>query len=360
MNKRRITRKIKVKDVYIGGNAPVLVQSMTNTYTGDVDSTIDQINRLVEAGCELVRCGVPDMDSARALKQIVRSCPIPVCADIHFDPGLAMEAVKQGVHKLRINPGNIGDPQAVARIAEVCRKKHVPIRIGVNAGSLEEKLVQKYGGVCAEAMVESAINHVRLLEKCNFEDIIISLKSSSAPMSIEAYQLISRRCDYPLHLGITEAGTRHFGTVKSSVGIGILLWEGIGDTIRVSLTADPVYEVKVAWDILRSLQMRQRGPELISCPVCARCQVDLESLAREVEERLQRIKYPIKVAVMGCVVNGPGEAKEADVGIAGGKGRGVVFREGEKIEVVDESRLVESLFEQIDVLIKERKSKKIW
>ncbi len=345
---RRVTKKVRVGDKFIGGDAPILVQSMTNTPTKDVLSTLSQIKRLEDAGCELVRCGVPDMESAIALGEIVRGTSLPVCADIHFDANLAREAIRQGVSKLRINPGNLRDQDEVKDLAYMCKKAGIPIRIGVNAGSLDPDLLKKYGKVCADALVESALKEVKLLEKCGFTDIVISLKASSVPLCVESYRKIADVVEYPLHIGITEAGTKMQGTVKSSVGLGILLYEGIGDTLRVSLTEDPVVEVQVGWEILKALGIRKRGVELISCPTCARANIDVIKLAKEVEKSLSHILVPIKVAVMGCIVNGPGEAKEADIGIAGGKGKGILFKKGKKVKVVDEKEMVSVLVEEVE------------
>ncbi|MCD4782937.1 MAG: flavodoxin-dependent (E)-4-hydroxy-3-methylbut-2-enyl-diphosphate synthase [Candidatus Eremiobacteraeota bacterium] len=356
MIKRRKTHKIKIRNIYIGGDAPVAVQSMTNTATKDVEATLKQIKRLEEAGCELVRVGVPDMESAKALGKIISGTDLPVAADIHFDAKLAHEAISQGVHKLRINPGNLRNRDEVKSLAKQANSAGIPIRIGVNAGSLDPMLYKKYEGICAEAMVESADREIVLLNKVGFDNIIISLKASSVPICVEAYRLMSQLCDYPMHIGITEAGTRNFGTIKSSVGLGILLYEGIGDTLRVSLTDDPVQEIRVAWDILKSLEIRQRGPELISCPTCARTQIDVVRIACEVEERVRNIPYPLKLAVMGCVVNGPGEAKEADLGIAGGKGKGVIFKEGKKLRVVDEENLLDSFMDEVGKLVEEMRN----
>ncbi|MFP4498086.1 MAG: flavodoxin-dependent (E)-4-hydroxy-3-methylbut-2-enyl-diphosphate synthase [Vulcanimicrobiota bacterium] len=354
MIQRKTTRKIKVREAYIGGDAPVLVQSMTNTLTSDIQATMSQVFELEAAGCELVRCGVPDIESARALKEIVRSTALPVCADIHFDADLAREAISQGVHKLRINPGNLKNKEEVRDIALRCKEAGIPIRIGVNAGSLDTKILEKYGGITPAAMVESAQREIELLESVGFADIIISLKASRVPLCVESYRMMSDLYDYPLHIGITEAGTLGYGSVKSAVGLGILLYQGIGDTLRVSLTDNPVKEMEVAWDILKALEIRKRGPELVSCPTCARSQIDVISMAREVEARLRKITAPITVAVMGCVVNGPGEAREADVGLAGGKGRGVIFRQGRKIKTVDEQNLVDELFNEIDSFLKQK------
>jgi len=352
--KRRKTRKIRVGNKFIGGDAPILVQSMTNTRTSDVEATVLQIKLLREAGCELVRVGVPNMESAKALGQIIASTNLPVAADIHFDARLAKAAIEQGIHKLRINPGNLRNKDEVRELAKLAKDADIPIRIGVNAGSLDPEIRGKYGVLCPEALVESGMREIALLEDAGFEDIIISLKASSVPLCVEANRQIAGRCNYPLHVGITEAGTKNYGTIKSSVGLGILLYEGIGDTLRVSLTDDPVVEVYAAWDILKALEIRKRGPELISCPTCARTQIDVIKLARQVEGLTRNIEYPIKLAVMGCVVNGPGEAKEADVGIAGGKGKAVIFREGTKIRAVDENDILTAFMAEVERFIEER------
>jgi (E)-4-hydroxy-3-methylbut-2-enyl-diphosphate synthase len=351
---RKKTKKIRVKDKYIGGDSPILVQSMTNTDTKDVASTLQQIKQLEDAGCELVRVGVPDMDSASALGEIVRETRLPVAADIHFDVELAKEAVRQGVHKLRINPGNLRNEDEVRELAYLCKDADIPIRIGVNAGSLDPEIHEKYGKITPEALFESAEKEIKLLEECDFNDMVISLKASSVPLCVEAYRLISAKYDYPLHIGITEAGPAGSGTIKSAAGLGILLYDGIGDTLRVSLTSHPVEEVYAAWNILKALEIRKRGAEIISCPTCARSQIDVISLAGRIEERLRSVHYPVKVAVMGCVVNGPGEAREADVGIAGGKGKGVIFREGIKVSVVSEEEMVEALMDEVEKFIKNR------
>jgi (E)-4-hydroxy-3-methylbut-2-enyl-diphosphate synthase len=324
--KRRITRPVFLGKVQVGGGAPVSVQSMTNTDTRDVRATLKQIEELVAEGCEIIRVAVPDQQAAAALPQIIKALEIPVIADIHFDHRLALESIKAGVSGLRINPGNIGGRNRVAEVVAAAKERNVPIRIGVNAGSLEKRLLEKYNGVTPEAMVESALDQIKLFEELSFRDIKISLKASSVPLMLAAYRLLAEKVNYPFHVGVTEAGTLSSGTVKSALGIGILLNEGIGDTIRVSLTGHPVYEVRVAYEILKSLALRQRGVELISCPTCGRTQIDLIKLAEEVEERLKNLKKNIRVAVMGCVVNGPGEAREADVGIAGGSGEGLIFR----------------------------------
>ena len=313
-----MTRQIHVGSVAVGGGAPVTIQSMTNTPTQDVAATVEQIRRLTAAGCEIVRVAVPDMASAQAIGAIRARIAIPLVVDIHFDYKLALECIAQGCDAVRINPGNIGSPDRVAAVAEACKAKHLPIRIGVNGGSLEKPLLAKYGGATPEALVESAWGHIRLLEDCDFHDICISLKSSSVPVTMRAYELIHRESDYPLHIGVTETGTPKMGLLKSAIGIGGLLALGIGDTLRVSLSADPVEEIYAARDILKAAGIRREGPELISCPTCGRTRIDLIGLATQVEERLKEVDKPITVAVMGCVVNGPGEASAADVGIAGG------------------------------------------
>ena len=346
---RKKTRKVMVSDVQIGGDAPVVIQSMTNSDTRNVEETLNQIKMLYNAGCQIIRCAVPDMEAAGAIKEITKQSPIPVVADIHFDYRLALKAIENGVSALRINPGNIGSIERVKLVAEKAKEKNIPIRIGVNSGSLEKEILAKYKSPTPEALVESALNHVKILEKLNFYDIVISIKSSNVKMMIDAYRLMSTKCDYPLHLGVTESGTPFKGTIKSSIGIGTLLAEGIGDTIRVSLTSDPVEEIKVAKEILKALDLRKGGLEFVSCPTCGRTSIDLIGIATEVEKRLEGIKKDIKVAVMGCIVNGPGEAKEADIGIAGGKGEGIIFRKGEIIKKVKEEELVEELMKEIEL-----------
>jgi (E)-4-hydroxy-3-methylbut-2-enyl-diphosphate synthase len=346
---RKSTRKIKIGNVFIGGDAPISVQSMTNTKTHDICATTQQIQELAAAGCDIVRLAIPDEQAAQAIEQIKDLTDIPLIADIHFDYRLALMVIERGIDALRINPGNIGGKENVQAVVKAAKKQQIPIRIGVNAGSLDKKFLAKYGGhPTAEALVASALEHVRLLEQEDFFDIKISLKAHDVPLTIAAYRLMSQTVDYPLHLGITEAGTYHSGVVKSAVGIGTLLAEGIGDTLRVSLTGNPVHEVKVGNEILKSLGLKEYGPTLISCPTCGRCNIDLASIASKVEVRLAEIKVPLTVAVMGCVVNGPGEAKEADVGIAGGKGEGLVFRKGEIVRKVAEDQLVAALFEEIN------------
>ncbi|MCD8212387.1 MAG: flavodoxin-dependent (E)-4-hydroxy-3-methylbut-2-enyl-diphosphate synthase [Oscillospiraceae bacterium] len=345
-----MTRQIVAGGVPIGGGAPVTIQSMCNTPTADVESTVAQILRLENAGCDIVRVAVPDMEAARAIGSIRPRIHIPLVADIHFDYRLALEAVSAGADKIRINPGNIGGPDRVRAVADACRSAGIPIRIGVNGGSLEKTLLEKYGGVTPEAMVDSALNQIELLHQWDFQDICVSLKSSSVPVTMAAYRLMAERSDCPLHLGVTEAGTVEMGTIKSAVGIGGLLAQGIGDTIRVSLTADPVEEVLAAKKIMAAAGLRQEGPELICCPTCGRTSIDLIPLARQVEERLKNVKKPITVAVMGCVVNGPGEAAAADVGLAGGRGEGVLFCRGSIVRKVPEDRLVDELFALIETL----------
>lgn len=339
-----MTKQINVGGVLIGGGAPVTIQSMTNTPTQDAAATLRQIRELAAAGCEIVRVAVPDMEAARAVGKIKESSPIPVVVDIHFDYKLALEAIAAGADKVRINPGNIGGEDKVKAVADACRQRGIPIRIGVNGGSLEKPILARYGKICPEAMVDSAFGHIRLLEKFDFRDICVSLKSSSVPAAMRAYQLMSQQSDYPLHIGVTEAGTVRMGTLKSAVGIGGLLALGIGDTMRVSLSADPVEEVYAAREILKAAGVRREGPELVSCPTCGRTKIDLIALANQVEERLKTVDKPITVAVMGCAVNGPGEAAAADCGIAGGVGEGLLFQKGEIVKKVPQDRLVDELF----------------
>ena len=340
---RKLTRKVKVGKVYVGGDAPVTIQSMTNTDTRDVEATLKQIRELYNAGCEIIRCTVPDLEAAEAIKEIVKQSPIPVVADIHFDYRLALKVVENGISAVRINPGNIGSIERVRMVAEACKAKNIPIRIGVNSGSLEKEILERDGKPTAKGLVESALAHVKILEAVDFHDIVISIKSSDVKMMIDAYRLMSEKVDYPLHLGVTESGTPFRGTIKSSIGIGTLLAEGIGDTIRVSLTSDPIEEIKVAKEMLKALGLREGGLEFVSCPTCGRTQIKLIEIANEVERRLEGINKDIKVAVMGCIVNGPGEAKEADIGIAGGKGEGIIFKKGEVIKKCKEEDLIEEL-----------------
>lgn len=345
-----MTRQILVGGVPVGGGAPVTIQSMTNTRTDDVGATVDQILRLEEAGCQIIRVAVPDMAAAKAVGAIKARIHIPLVVDIHFDYRLALACVEEGCDAVRINPGNIGGEDRVKAVAEACKAKNLPIRIGVNGGSLEKPLLAKYGGVTPEALVESAFGHIALLEQYDFHDICVSLKSSSVVTTMAAYRLISEKSNYPLHLGVTETGTTRMGTIKSAIGIGGLLALGIGDTLRVSLSADPVEEVYAAKDILKALGMAANEPNLVSCPTCGRTRIDLIGLAHQVEERLKSVHKPITVAVMGCVVNGPGEASAADVGIAGGQGEGLLFRKGEIVKKVPQDQLVDELFALIEQL----------
>lgn len=348
---RRPTRAVWVGNVQVGDNAPVRVQSMTNTDTRDVTATVSQIHQLEEVGCELVRVAVPDREAALALGAIRQQIGIPLIADIHFDYRLALEAVTQGVDGLRINPGNIGDRERVRQVAEAARAAGIAIRVGVNSGSLERDLLQQYGSPTAAALAESALRNLAVLADLGLTQLKLSLKSSHVPTMVAAYRLVSAAVDFPLHLGVTEAGTKMTGAVKSAVGLGILLAEGIGDTLRVSLTAPPPEEVKVGYTVLQALGLRERGVEIISCPTCGRCQIGLEAIAQEVEQRLQHVAKPLKVAVMGCPVNGPGEARQADVGIAGGKGQGLVFRQGLVVRKVPEDQLVEALMQEVNQML---------
>ena len=348
MKDRTQTRQITVGSLAIGGGAPVSVQTMCNTHTWDVDATVKQIRAMQAAGADIVRLAIPDMEAARAVSAIREQVSVPLVADIHFDYRLALEAAARGIDKIRINPGNIGAEENVKAVAEACKARHIPIRIGVNAGSLEKRLLEKYGHPCPEAMVESARGHVALLNKYGFDDICLSLKTSSVPLTIQSYRLAAEAFDYPLHLGVTETGTEWNGTIQSAVGIGALLSEGIGDTIRVSLTADPVREVTVGIAILKAAGLRPGGVKFVSCPTCGRTEIDLISLASEVEEKLRGIKRDITVAVMGCVVNGPGEAREADYGIAGGKGRGLLFKKGEVLGTYPYEELCQRLLALIE------------
>lgn len=342
--------------VPVGGDAPIAVQSMTNTDTRDTDSTLAQIKRLEDSGCDIVRVAVLDTEAARAIEEILKSATIPVIADIHFDHRLALASIENGAHGIRINPGNIGGPAKLKKVVDASRAHKVPIRIGVNSGSVEKDLLKKHGGPTAAAMVESALRNIALFEELDYHDIKISIKSSDVLTTIDAYRELSRRCDYPLHLGVTEAGGLIPGTVKSSVALGILLYEGIGDTLRISLTRDPVEEIRVAYELLRSLRIRERGPELISCPTCGRCQINLFSLVEQVEQHLQNMKTPLKVAVMGCVVNGPGEAKEADIGLAGGHGVGIIFKKGRLLRKVPEEHLLSDFLAELDAMVTNNKT----
>ncbi|OKY75580.1 MAG: 4-hydroxy-3-methylbut-2-en-1-yl diphosphate synthase [Desulfobulbaceae bacterium DB1] len=352
---RKPTKQIKVGNVAIGGNAPIAVQSMTNTDTRDVESTVEQIRRLESAGCEIIRVAVPDMEAAGAIRAIRDRISIPLIADIHFDHRLAVAAMENGAQGIRINPGNIGGPEKLGKVVEAAKAHHVPIRVGVNSGSVEKDILAHHGHPTAEALVESAIRNIRLLEKLHFFEQKISLKSSDTLTTVEAYRLLSSQCEYPLHLGVTEAGGLIAGTVKSSVALGMLLYEGIGDTFRISLTRDPVEEIRVSYELLRCLRIRERGPELISCPTCGRCRINLFNLAEKVEEHIQQMDTPLKVAVMGCIVNGPGEAKEADIGLAGGKGVGIIFKKGKLDKKVPEDQLLEVFLAELDALAEEKK-----
>lgn len=347
---RKKTREVNIGGVKIGGDNPIAIQSMCNTDTRNVEETVKQIKELENAGCEIIRIAVPDMQAAEAIKDIKRQIDIPLVADIHFDYRLALKAIDGGIDKIRINPGNIGSEDRVKQVADMAKKNGIPIRVGVNSGSLEKHLVEKYGGVTPEGLVESALGHVRLLEKYDFYDTVISIKASNVPFSVEVYELLSETVDYPLHVGITEAGTVWGGTVKSAVGIGAILSRGIGDTIRVSLTGNPVEEIYAAKEILKDMNLRKFGVEFVSCPTCGRTSIDLISIANEVESRVKSIDKNIKVAVMGCAVNGPGEAREADIGIAGGHGEGLIFRKGEIIRKVPENMLVDELMKEIEKL----------
>ncbi len=344
------TEKVMVGTLAIGGGAPVSVQSMTNTKTKDVVSTVSLIHRLEAAGCELVRVAVPDEESALCIDRIKEQISVPLVADIHFDYRLALLCIERGIDKIRINPGNIGSKERVEAVAQAAKQKGIPIRIGVNGGSLEPALIVKYGRPCPEAMVESAFSHIKLLEQCGFDDIVISLKASDVADTVAAYRLMAERCTYPLHLGVTEAGTRFSGTVKSSVGIGALLLDGIGDTIRVSLTADPVEEVTTAIEILKACGLRNEGVRIVSCPTCARCNIDMIPIAEQMGELLKNCKKNIKVAIMGCAVNGPGEARDADIGIAGGRGEALLFKKGKSIRKVPEADIVRELMAEIERL----------
>ena len=347
---RKKTKEIKIGNIYLGGNNPIYIQSMCNTDTKDIKSTVNQILALEEAGCEIIRVAVLDMQSAFAIKDIKKQINIPIVADIHFDYRLALECIASGVDKIRINPGNIGDESRIKKIVDKAKERNIAIRIGVNSGSLEKNIIQMYNGVTSKGLVESALNNINILEKYNFENIIVSIKASSVPLSIESYSMLSEKIDYPIHLGITEAGTIWRGTIKSSVGIGTILSKGIGDTIRVSLTGDPIEEIYCAKEILKSLCLRKFGIEFISCPTCGRTKIDLISIAREIEDKCKHINKNITVAIMGCAVNGPGEAKEADIGIAGGIGEGVIFKKGKVLRKVKEYELVSELMKEIENL----------
>lgn len=350
MINRRKTKKIKLKNTYIGGDAPILVQSMLNVPSTNIDGSVEQAKELAAAGCQVIRFAIPNEQALDLIEPIKNAVDVPLVADIHFDYKLAIGAAERGIDKIRINPGNIGDESRVKAVADICRKKGLPIRIGVNSGSLEKEILAEYGSPTPEAMVASALYHASLLEKFDFDDIVISIKSSNVNTMIEAYELAAEKCNYPLHLGVTEAGTERMGIIKSSIGIGSLLNKGIGDTIRVSLSDEPVKEVFAAFDILKAIGLKKDCPYLISCPTCGRTRIDLIGLAKQVEERLKDCKKPIKVAVMGCIVNGPGEAREADIGIAGGDGNGLIFKKGEILRKVPEDKLLDELMKEIEKL----------
>lgn len=347
---RRPTKKIKIGSSFIGGDSPILVQSMLNCPSSDIEANVQQAKELAAAGCQIIRFAVPDQRAVRLIPAIKEAVAVPLVADIHFDYRLALESAAAGIDKIRINPGNIGDDSKVKLVADACRERQIPIRIGVNSGSLEKEVLAKYGSPTPQAMVESALRHARLLERFDFDDILISIKSSNVEKMVEAYELAAQQCEYPLHLGVTEAGTQRMGIIKSAMGIGSLLLHGIGDTIRVSLTDDPVKEVLAGFDILKAAGLKNDEPYIISCPTCGRTKIDIISLAAQVEDRLKGCKKPIKVAVMGCAVNGPGEAKEADIGIAGGDGCGLIFKKGEILRKVSEEHLLDELMKEIENL----------
>ena len=344
---RNETKVIHIGDRVIGGGNPILIQSMTNTKTDDVEATVEQINRLSDAGCDIIRCAVPNMEAANALSKIKSRISIPLVADIHFDYKLAIAAMENGADKIRINPGNIGSTDRIKAVVDVAKEKNIPIRVGVNSGSLEKEIVKKYAGVTAEGIVESAIDKVRIIEDLGYDNLVVSIKSSDVLMCVRAHELVAKEINYPLHVGITESGTIISGNIKSSIGLGLILNQGIGDTIRVSLTGDPLEEIKSAKLILRTLGLRQGGIEVVSCPTCGRTQIDLISLANRVENMVADIPLNIKVAVMGCVVNGPGEAKEADIGIAGGINEGLIIKKGEIIKKVPEDKLIDELRQEL-------------
>ncbi len=350
MYNRKLTREVKIGNAKIGGNNPILIQSMCNTDTNDVRATVKQIHELEKEGCEIVRIAVKDLEASEKVGQIKEQINIPLVCDVHFDYRIAIRCMELGADKIRINPGNIGSIENTKKVVKMAKEKNIPIRVGVNSGSVEKSLIKKYGMVTPSAIVESAMNHVKILESLDFHDIIISIKASSVPFTLQAYEEISKLVDYPLHLGITESGTLKGGTIKSSVGIGSILSRGIGDTIRVSLTDEPIHEIDVAKNILSSLEIRNFGATIVSCPTCGRTEINLIKIAKEVEEICKSVKKDIKIAVMGCVVNGPGEAREADIGIAGGKGEGLIFKNGEIIKKVKEENLLEELLNEIEKL----------
>lgn len=345
---RRISRQVKIGDKFIGGNSPILVQSMLNAPAEDYEKNLEQTLALEKAGCEIVRMAVPNMEAVKVLAKLKENTSVPLVADIHFDYKLALESLEAGVDKIRINPGNIGSFSNVEKVANACNSKNVPIRIGVNSGSVEKELLEKYGSATPEAMAESAFKHIELLEKCGFYNTVVSIKSSDVTKMVKAYKIVAEKCDYPLHLGVTEAGTEKSSLIKSSIGIGALLLDGIGDTIRVSITDTPTKEVYAGFEILKALELRVETPRIVSCPTCGRTKIDLVSLAERVEEAVKDIKKPIKIAVMGCAVNGPGEAKEADIGVAGGDGCGLIFKKGEILRKVPEEDIVNELLKEIE------------
>ena len=352
MNKRKQTRQIRVGAMPVGGDAPVSVQSMSNTDTRDVEATVSQIHRLEKAGCEIIRVAVLDLEAAAAIRRIREQISIPLIADIHFDHRLAVASMENGAQAIRINPGNIGGPEKLANVVAAAKQHAVPIRVGVNSGSLEKDILSRHGRPTPAALVESALRNVGLLEDFGFYEIKVSIKSSDALTTVDAYRELASQCDYPLHLGVTEAGGLIAGTVKSSLALGMLLYDGIGDTFRISLTRDPVEEIRVGYELLRALRIRERGPELISCPTCGRCGINLFGLAEKVEEHIQTITTPLKIAVMGCVVNGPGEAKEADIGLAGGKGTGLIFKKGKLYKKVPEKELLQVFLSEVDEMVR--------
>lgn len=351
------TREIKIGNIAIGGGNPIAIQSMTNTDTSDAQKTIAQIHALEKAGCEIVRCAVPDVEAAAALKKIKEGIAIPLVADVHFDAQTAVAAIENGVDKIRINPGNIGGREKIMAVVAAAKAAHIPIRVGANTGSLSKEILRKHGGQTADALIESAMQNIRVLERANFHEIVVSIKSPNVPMCVEAYRKIAKQVDYPLHLGVTEAGTYNMAVIKSSIALGALILDGIGDTIRVSITGDPVQEVYAARDILKSCGVRKSGVEIISCPTCGRCTIDIEKIATSIEKFVQDIKVPLKIAVMGCAVNGPGEAREADIGIAGGRGEGLLFSHGTVIKKVDEFDILPELRRMILEMAEERTKK---
>jgi len=348
---RRISKKISVGGVFLGGNSPITIQSMTNTQTADVAATVTQIKALEAEGCEIIRVAVNNKEAAASFAEIKKQITnIPLVADIHFDHNLAMAAINAGADKIRINPGNIGDEWKIEEVAKAAKNRKIPIRVGVNSGSLDTDLIDKYGGVTAQGLADAALRNIAALNKYDFDDIVISIKASNIPMTLAAHEILAPQTNYPLHLGITEAGTLFSGTIKSTAGLAAMLTRGIGDTIRVSLTSDPIEEVRVAKELLKSLGLRQFGPEIISCPTCGRTQIDLISIANEIEYKIKHIKSPIKIAIMGCIVNGPGEAKDCDIGIAGGKGEGILFKKGEIIRKISENKMAAELLAEIEML----------